>query len=531
MILNYILLGVIVILLICVIALIIKNKNGQEDKTSIETKSLVEALSKDLNRVESALKIELKENRDEMTASAKANREEMSLSIKNLGETLSKNLIESFGQQKDLLDIFSRKLDTLTNSNNEKLDSLTKTLEVKLTQLQESNSLNNKESRKELKEGFESFKKEIENSLNNYKDAQRENFDNFQTLQKNQHTANNEKLEAMKSTIERSIKGLQEGNEKKLEEMRVTVDEKLQKTLETRLGESFKLVSDRLEAVHKGLGDMQQLAIGVGDLKKVLSNVKTRGVLGEYQLENILDQLLTPEQYGKNIRTKVGSNASVEFAIKLPGREDQDKTVWLPVDSKFPKEDFELLSDAYENVTDQIEVHRKNFVRGIKKCAQDIRDKYIDSPNTTDFAILFLPFESLYAEVLRTPGLFEALQKDYKIIITGPTTLSALLSSLQMGFRTLAIEKRTSEVWDLLGAVKTEFSKFGGILEKTKKKLQEASNVIDDAGIRSRAIERKLKDITQLPQEQTTILLGDLTKIENTEEPEEEGNNLDATNP
>jgi DNA recombination protein RmuC len=308
---------------------------------------------------------------------------------------------------------------------------------------------------------------------------------------------------------------MQSGNEKKLDEMRATVDEKLQKTLETRLGESFKLVSERLEAVHKGLGDMQQLATGVGDLKRVLSNVKTRGVLGEYQLENILEQILTIEQYGKNIKTKIGSNAMVEFAVKLPGKDDKEKTVWLPIDSKFPKEDFELLMDAYEHGNaDGIEECRKNFIKGIKKCAADICNKYIDAPNTTDFAILFLPFESLYAEVLRTPGLFESIQRECKIIITGPTTLSALLNSLQMGFRTLAIERRSSEVWELLGAVKTEFGNFGAILDKTQKKLAEASNVIEQAGVRSRAIERKLRDVQELPKEQAVQLLAERSEIE-----------------
>ncbi|MGZ5136088.1 MAG: DNA recombination protein RmuC, partial [Flavitalea sp.] len=294
----------------------------------------------------------------------------------------------------------------------------------------------------------------------------------------------------------------------KLDEMRATVDEKLQKTLETRLGESFKLVSERLEAVHKGLGDMQQLATGVGDLKKVLTNVKTRGVLGEYQLENLLEQLFTPEQYSKNVKTKSGSNALVEFAIKMPGREEG--TVWLPIDSKFPKEDYEFLMNAYDNGTPElIEESRKNFVRGIKKCATDICSKYIDPPNTTDFAILFLPFESLYAEVLRTPGLFESIQRECKINIAGPTTLSAFLSSLQMGFRTLAIERRTSEVWHLLGAVKTQFGLFGNILEKTQRKLKEASSSIDDAGQRSRVIERKLRDVQALPQAESVMLLGE----------------------
>ena len=309
-------------------------------------------------------------------------------------------------------------------------------------------------------------------------------------------------LDQMRNTLDNKIADMQVSNEKRLDQMRITVDEKLQKTLETRLGESFKLVSDRLEAVHKGLGDMQQLATGVGDLKRVLTNVKLRGVLGEYQLENLLEQMLTPDQYGKNVKTKEGSNAHVEFAIKMPGNnaEDANKPFWLPIDSKFPKEDFELLMTAYDNaIPEQVEETRKNFVRGIRKCAADISGKYIDPPNTTDFAILFLPFESLYAEVLRTPGLFETIQRECKIIITGPTTLSALLSSLQMGFRTLAIEKRSSEVWQLLAAVKTEFGTFGAILDKTQKKLQEASNVIDEAGRRSRAIERKLVSVGVTP--------------------------------
>ena len=333
--------------------------------------------------------------------------------------------------------------------------------------------------------------------------------------QSEQNTATSQKLDAMRDTLEKKIADMQTGNEKKLDEMRATVDEKLQKTLETRLGESFKLVSDRLEAVHKGLGDMQTLATGVGDLKRVLTNVKSRGVLGEYQLENLLEQLFTPDQYEKNVRTKIGSNAMVEFAIKMPGR--NDKTVWLPIDSKFPKEDFELLMNAYDNGNaDLIEECRKAFVKGIKKSAGDICGKYIDPPNTTDFAILFLPFESLYAEVLRTPGLFETIQRECKINIAGPTTLSAFLSSLQMGFRTLAIEKRSSEVWQLLGAVKTEFGLFGGILEKTQKKLSEASSSIEQASVRSRKIERQLKNVQELPKPEVLNLLDEVAEIDKT---------------
>jgi DNA recombination protein RmuC len=369
-------------------------------------------------------------------------------------------------------------------------------------------------ARNELASSQKAFGDLIAASIKDFNTSQKDYFLALLNKQTEQNTATTQRLEQMRETLEKKISEMQTGNEKKLDEMRATVDEKLQKTLETRLGESFKLVSERLEAVHKGLGDMQQLATGVGDLKRVLSNVKTRGVLGEYQLENILEQILTIEQYGKNIKTKIGSNAIVEFAVKLPGKEDKEKTVWLPIDSKFPKEDFELLMDAYEHGSPEgIEECRKNFIKGIKKCAADICNKYIDPPNTTDFAILFLPFESLYAEVLRTPGLFESIQRECKIIITGPTTLSAILNSLQMGFRTLAIERRSSEVWELLGAVKTEFGNFGAILDKTQKKLAEASNVIEQAGVRSRAIERKLRDVQELPKEQAVQLLAGQSEV------------------
>ena len=317
-----------------------------------------------------------------------------------------------------------------------------------------------------------------------------------------------DRLNKIRETVESRLKSIQDDNNQKLEKMRETVDEKLHKTLEQRLGESFKIVSERLEKVQKGLGEMQSLATGVGDLKRVLSNVKTRGVLGEYQLENILEQLLTSDQYAKNVKTKVGSNSFVEFAIKLPGKKDEDRVVWLPIDSKFPIEDYQLLIEAYEQADSfSLDTIQKELARKIKIFARDIRDKYIDPPNTTDFAIMFLPIEGLYAEILRDAGLFESLQREFRVIVTGPTTLSALLNSLQMGFRTLAIEKRSSEVWEILAAVKTEFGKFGDILDKTKKKLQEASHAVDSAGERSRAIERKLKNVQELPAKQSKKLL------------------------
>jgi DNA recombination protein RmuC len=339
--------------------------------------------------------------------------------------------------------------------------------------------------------------------------------DNFASSVKDFNKITGEKLDKIRDTVESKLQSIQEDNSKKLEKMRETVDEKLHKTLETRLGESFKIVSESLEKVQKGLGEMQNLATGVGDLKKVLSNVKTRGVLGEYQLENILEQILTPTQYAKNVKTKSDSDAFVEFAVKLPGKDKIEKEVWLPLDSKFPIEDYQLLNDAYENAdVEKIETARKELARKIKLFAREIKEKYIDPPNTTDFAIMFLPIEGLYAEVLRDSGLFEILQREYRVIVTGPTTLSALLSSLQMGFRTLAIEKRSSEVWEILGAVKTEFGKFGDILERTRKKLTEATDVVDKAGVRSRAIERKLKDVQELPATKAVKMLEDNTEDE-----------------
>ncbi|HEX6430914.1 MAG TPA: DNA recombination protein RmuC [Niastella sp.] len=394
-----------------------------------------------------------------------------------------------------------------------------------VTNRQESGD-NTQRIRAELAASLKNFGELITQTMANASTVQKDNFFALLNKQSEQNNATSARLDQMRETLEKKMADMQTGNERKLDEMRATVDEKLQKTLEIRLGESFKLVSERLEAVHKGLGDMQQLATGVGDLKRVLTNVKSRGVLGEYQLESILEQILTIDQYGRNVKTKEGSNALVEFAIKLPGRGDKDKPVWLPIDSKFPKEDFEALMDAYDQVVPElIEECRKSFVKGIRKCAVDISSKYVDPPNTTDFAILFLPFESLYAEVLRTPGLFESLQREHKIIITGPTTLSALLNSLQMGFRTLAIEKRSGEVWQLLGAVKTEFGNFGGILEKTQKKLQEASNVIEQAGVRSRAIEKKLRAVQELPKEEAVALIGQPNPLKLDGEDEEDGEN------
>ncbi|MEI7612818.1 MAG: DNA recombination protein RmuC [Betaproteobacteria bacterium] len=339
--------------------------------------------------------------------------------------------------------------------------------------------------------------------------------------------SNEQRFEQLRLSIEAKLGAMQADNASKLEEMRKTVDEKLHATLEQRLGDSFKLVSERLEQVHKGLGEMQALAIGVGDLKKVLTNVKTRGTWGEVQLEALLDQVLTAEQYEKNIATRPNSNERVEFAIRLPGREmgeDNKQPVWLPIDAKFPMEDYQRLVDAQERADPlAVEVAAKALEMRLRDEAKKIRDKYVEPPFTTDFAILYLPTEGLYAEALRRSGLADGLQRDFRISIAGPTTLSALLNSLQMGFRTLAIEKRSSEVWGVLGAVKTEFGKFGEALEATRKKLEQATKSIESAGVRTRQIERKLKGVEALPVAEAQIRLGALEEIESAEQVVEEG--------
>jgi DNA recombination protein RmuC len=323
--------------------------------------------------------------------------------------------------------------------------------------------------------------------------------------------SNTQRLNEMRATLEVKLREMQTDNAAKLDEMRKTVDEKLHATLEQRLGESFKLVSERLELVHKGLGEMQNLATGVGDLKRVLSNVKTRGTWGEVQLGNLLEQLLTPEQYAGNVVTRPNSKDPVEFAIRLPGRGEQGdaKPVWLPIDAKFPREDYERLLEAQERADAPAAKDAINALAArLRLEAKKIHEKYIEPPHTTDFALMFLPTEGLYAEAIRCPGLSDELQRLYRVTLAGPTTLTALLNSLQMGFRTLAIEKRSSEVWQVLSAVKTEFSKFGDVLDKVKKKLDEASHQIDATGVRSRAIQRQLREVEALPAEQAQALLG-----------------------
>ncbi|MCK5915465.1 MAG: DNA recombination protein RmuC [Deltaproteobacteria bacterium] len=317
---------------------------------------------------------------------------------------------------------------------------------------------------------------------------------------------NEKRFTELLERIDKRLSLLQESNEKKLEQMRQTVDEKLQSTLEKRFGESFKLVSERLDAVQRGLGDMQNLATGVGDLKRMLTNVKTRGTWGEFQLGDILEQILTPDQFARNVQPIDGSNAVVEYAIRLPGP-NSEGSIWLPIDAKFPQEDYQRLLDAAELGDSQmVEKSTSALLRTLKLAAQEITEKYVEPPQTTDFAIMFLPTEGLYSEVLRQPGLVEKLQQEFRVVVAGPTTLAALLNSLRMGFRTLAIEKRSSEVWTILSGVKTEFAKFGTVLERLKKQLETASNTIDTTGARTRAMARKLKSVEEMPSSGSSSL-------------------------
>jgi len=339
--------------------------------------------------------------------------------------------------------------------------------------------------------------------------AQTTKLETFATQLRALNESNQSGLLKLRDTVDQRLRELQQNNDKKLDQMRQVVDEKLQSTLEKRLGESFKLVGDRLEAVQKGLGEMRSLASGVGDLKKVLTNVKTRGTWGEVQLGALLEQVLTPDQFERNVQPRQDSRDVVEFAIRLPGPDDDPaQCVWLPIDSKFPQEDYVRLVDA-SDVGDVAEVQRAHaaLVRRIQESAREVSTKYLNPPRTTDFAILFLPTEGLYAEALRHPGLIERLQREHRIVVAGPTTLAAVLNSLRIGFRTLAIEQRSSEVWKVLGAVKTEFGKFGDVLTKVKRQLETAGRTIEETGVRTRAMERKLRTVEELPADTASAVL------------------------
>lgn len=395
------------------------------------------------------------------------------------------------------------------------LERLKDKLDAQDAQLRDEFARNRKETaelaqaqREELRNNLAAFEKHLDEDAKAQQDALRQQFDDLLKQLHNQGKTSLEAVKDVRETIEKQLKEIREDNGKRLEEMRKTVDEKLQDTLEKRLGESFKQVSERLEQVHKGLGEMQSIASGVGDLKKVLTNVKTKGILGEYQLANIIEQLLPREQYEENVATRPGSSERVEFAVRMPGNSDDD-VVWLPIDSKFPLNGYEELLNAREaGDLDAIASAEKALTATLEKFAKDISEKYVEAPHTTDFGVMFLPIESLYAEVLRHPGVFETLQRKYRITVTGPTTMSALLNSLQMGFRTLAVTKRSSEVWKILEAVKTEFGKFSNQLEKVDKQLSTAKKSLEDLrSTRTNVMQRRLKDVGTLDTRESESLL------------------------
>lgn len=408
----------------------------------------------------------------------------------------------------------------LIKGNNNSDNNLDKLLSNSEKRLKDDLQTIRKDSRELAQEG----RVELGNNLNSFGNSLLKRVHEASVMQKSQleifsqqlvelTKQNATKLELIRNTVEQRLTELQKDNNQKLEKMREIVDEKLQSTLEKRLAQSFQSVSERLEQVHKGLGEMQHLAVGVGDLKKVLSNVKTRGTWGEVQLGNLLEQILTKDQYQANVATKKDSKDIVEYAIKLPGKDKNLEHIWLPIDAKFPIEDYQRLLDS-EDANDRVAIDTANkaIEKRLKDEGKKIKTKYIDPPNTTDFAILFIPIEGLYAQVLKLPGLVDFIQREYRVMITGPTTITAILNSLQMGFRTLAIEKQSSEIWQTLSEVKTEFGRFGEILERTQKKLQEASNQIDAGATRARAIERKLKnvDTLELPKVEVDVIEAEL---------------------
>lgn len=493
----------------------------------------LEAIERNEERVERSIREELGRGRDEAGALGKALREEVQGSLNAFGSSVREQVAEMSLVQKHQLELFAGQLSALTRGNEENLghfrqaieerhDAMRSTIEARLSALTTENGQRMDQIRSEAAATAQSMRTETAESFKTFNDSLLKSTAEIANMQAGQLTrlaeSSDQKLEAMRATVDVGLKTLQEENAKKLEQIRQTVDEQLQGTLEKRLGESFQLVSDRLEQVYKGLGEVQTLAAGVGDLKKVLSNVRVRGTWGEVQLGSLLEQMLSQEQYGQNVAT-TGTDERVEYAIRLPGA-DSDSCVWLPVDAKFPQEDYIRLVDASERGdAEAVEACSRQLEARIRTAARDISEKYIAPPATTDFAIMYLPTEGLYAEVLRRPGIVEGLQREFRVAVAGPTTLAAILNSLQMGFRTLAIQKRSSEVWEVLGAVKTEFGKYASTLEKVHKKLLEASNTVDQSLVRTRAIERKLRNVQGLgsPEHaEPAISEGEIEEVEYT---------------
>lgn len=520
------------LLLLIVIVLLLRNGDS---KKPLQVLSRLNSMDEGLQRVERAVREEIANNRQEFAHGAKSQRDETTTAFKSfndsiftlISETAGRNKLELTtvgealrGQVNDIatlvvnqLKVVPEQMTILTKSNEGKLDSLRSNVDERLRVLQNDTLARLDQVHDESRQQTRSQREDVNASLSNFSETLFKGLSEMADNQRKQSQSVVVSLETgfttIRNTLDLSLKELQEHNSSKLEEMRITVDEKLHGTLEKRLGEAFGLVTGQLEQVHKGLGEMQMLATGVGDLKKALTNVKTRGGWSEVQLGALLEDMLSPTQYDRNFKPIEGADVVVEYAIKFPNRDGSGEPVWLPIDSKFPIEDYNRLVEAHENGNvDGINAATKALETRIKACAKDVSEKYLNPPRTTDFGMMFLPTEGLYAEVIRRTLLVETIRRDYNVTIVGPSTFAAFVNSLQMGFRTLAIQERSNEVWKLLGAVKTQFGKFGTVLEGVKKKLEQATNSMDDAAVRTRVIERKLRDVEQLPATEALILLG-----------------------
>ncbi len=501
------------------------------------TTSRFDGIDHAIQRVEQVLRTETKINRDEASNRGKLLREEVGGRLKEENDSvvrtmtgvgdLLKGQLEAFAKQlADGTATVDRRIHGLGELLRSSLDGLTQNLAAHMSQLRNDVTEGGRTLRKEIAENQRQAAERISKALTEFSESQKVRLNSVATELGKLTESNERRQEKLRETIEARLNLMRDDNAAKLEQMRQTVDEKLQGTLEKRLGESFQLVSQQLEKVYTSIGEMQNLAIGVGDLKRVLTNVRARGSWGEVQVEALLEQFFTSGQYHKNVETRAGSGQRVEFAIRLPGRGEDDDEVLLPIDAKFPKEDYERLILASEKGDKQLE---EAAIQGIETRirleAKGISDKYIDPPRTTDFAIMFLATEGLYAEVLRRPGLADSLQRDHRVLVVGPTNLVALLNSLQMGFRTLSIQKRSSEVWQILGAVKTEFGRYGEVLDSVKKSLQQATDRLDKVSVRKRAIDRTLRSVETLSDAQSVPLLGlesDTAEEEDTSESENE---------
>ena len=480
---------------VVILLLILLKKTSQGDISTIPPR--FDAFSLALDRTERAVREESVRSREESGKAARDQRQELLEAFKTFGESVMQRIADAANSQKAQIDTFSGRLAAFTKESSDKLDAARAESAMAAIQL-----------RQEIIATLKGITESTTNTMGELANIQEVRLEAMSRAIGRLSESNEKKLEELKGTVEVRLRDMQADNARQLDQMRRTVDEKLQGTLEKRLGESFRQVSERLEQVHKGLGEMQTLASGVGDLKKVLSNVKTRGTWGEVQLGVLLEQVLSPDQFAANVATK-GGGERVEYAVRLPGRgTGGDEAVWLPIDAKFPVEDYQRLLEAQERGDGAgAEAAGRQMEARVRACAADISSKYLNPPDTTDFAILFLPIEGLFAEVIRRTGLIEAIQRECRVVIAGPTTLWSILSSLQMGFRTLAIQKRSSEVWKLLAAVKTEWTKYGDILDSVQKKLHQASDTIEKARTRSRVVGRKLRDVQELPAGEADAIL------------------------